>query len=239
MFVLAVAVLAGTVQVDVPGERCVLSAGSRQVFAGEAKSSKAKDLGAWLPPGNVLDFTVKGRAFALERHLPGLQGALELTVEQKKEIAGAMQETVMSEAVRNAMAIAKLDRNATQAQKDEAKRLVAEARAKLQKLVAKTLTDEQKTLVEKINAAAKEVREQVAESMQSEFIAAKGNDERTKQLRQQMNQPVQDTFRSRAADLFSPAQQAAFEKAAKAQAAAEKAAKDKRKKGKQAPQPRK
>ncbi len=232
MFVLAVAVLSGTVQVDVPGERCVLSPGSRRVFAGEAEPSKTKDLGAWLPPGNVLGFTVKGRAFALERNLPGIQGALELTVEQKEEISSAMQETVMSEAVRTAMAIAKLDPKATQAQKDEAKRLVAEAGAKLQKLVAGILTDEQKMLVEKINAAAREVREQVSESMQSEFTAAKGNDDRTKQLRQQMGQRVQDSFRSRAADIFSPAQRVAFEKAAKAQAAAEKAAKDKLKKAK-------
>ena len=87
-------------------------------------------------------------------------------------------------------------RVSTQAQKDEARRLVAEADAKLQKLVAEILTDEQKTLVEKVNAAAREVREQVSESTQSEFTAAKGNDERTEQLRQRMSQRVRDTSRS-------------------------------------------
>ena len=230
-FVLAVAVLAGLVEVDAPGERCVLSAGSRRVFAGEAEPPKGKDLAAWSPPGNVLGFTVKGQRSALERNLPGIQGALELTADQKQRIANAMQETVMSEAVRAAMATAKFNPNATQAQKDEAKRLVAEAEAKLQKLVAEILTAEQKTLVEKINAAAKEVERQVLESMQSDFTAAKGNDEQTKRLQLQMRQKVQEKFRSRAAQLFSPGQQAAFEKAASAQTATEKAAGDKPKKG--------
>ena len=232
MIVLAVAVVTGMVQVDVPGERCLLPAGSRRVFAAEADTSKVKDLGAWLPPGNVLGFTVKGQPSALERNLPGIRGALELTREQKGRIAGAMEETVMSGAVCTAMATVKLDPNATPAQKDEAKRLVDEARAKLQGLVDETLSAEQKTLVEKINVAAKEVQQQVLESMQSEFSAAKGNDDRMTQLREQMRQRVQDNFRSRVADMFSPAQQAAFEKAAAAQAAAEKAAKDKPKKGK-------
>ncbi|MBL7039446.1 MAG: hypothetical protein ISR77_12505 [Pirellulaceae bacterium] len=136
------------------------------------------------------------------------------------------------EAVRTAMVTAKLDPNATQTQKDEAKRLLAEAQAKLEKLVAEALTDEQKTLVEKINAAVKDVQKQVLESMQSDFTAAKGNDEQIKQLQRQMRQKVQDSFRSRAADMFGPAQQAAFEKAVAAQAAAEKAAKDNPKKGK-------
>jgi hypothetical protein len=232
MFVLAVAVLAGTVQVDVPGESCVLSAGSSRVFAGEDEPSKTKDVGAWLPPGNVLGFTVKGQPAALERSLPGIQGALALTVDQKRKIAGAMQETVMSEAVRTARATAKLNPNAAQAPKDEAKRLVAEAKTRLQELVADILTDEQKALVEKINAAARDVQKQVSESMQSDFGAAKGNDEQIKQLQRQMHQRVQDNFRSRAAEIFSPAQQAAFAKAAAAQAAAEKAAKDNPKKGK-------
>jgi hypothetical protein len=74
--------------------------------------------------------------------------------------------------------------------------------------------------------------------MQSEPTAAKGNDQQMKQLQRQMRQRVQDNFRSRAADMFSPAQQAALERAAAAQAATEKAAKDKPKKAKQAPQPR-
>jgi hypothetical protein len=67
--------------------------------------------------------------------------------------------------------------------------------------------------------------------MQSDFTAAKGNDEQTKRLQLQMRQKVQEKFRSRAAQLFSPGQQAAFEKAASAQTAAEKAAGDKPKKG--------
>ena len=144
-----------------PGERCLLSAGSRRVFAAEAETTKVKDVGAWLPPVNVLGFTVKGQPFALERSLPGIRGALELTRQQREKIASAMQETVMSEPIRTAMAAAKLDPNATPAQKDEARRLVAEARTKLQRLIAEILTADQKALVEKINVAAKEVRQQV------------------------------------------------------------------------------
>ena len=65
MFVLAVAVATGMVQVEVPGQNLVLSAGSQKVFGAEPQ--KQKDPGNWHPSGDVLGFTGKGgEPFALE-----------------------------------------------------------------------------------------------------------------------------------------------------------------------------
>jgi RNA polymerase sigma-70 factor, ECF subfamily len=84
MFVLAVAVVTGMVHVEVPGQALVLSAGSQKVFGAEPE--KQKDPGNWLPSGDMLGFTGKGgEPFALERSVPGVVGALELTVRAEAE----------------------------------------------------------------------------------------------------------------------------------------------------------
>jgi len=143
LFVLAVAVVTGMVDVEVPGQKLVLSAGSQQVFGAEPQ--KQKDPGHWLPSGDMLGFTGKGgEPFALERSVPGVLGALVLTSEQKQKLSAAVAETTQSEKVRAAVVLAKFNPNATQAQKEETQKLVAEARGKLRQLVGQILTAEQK-----------------------------------------------------------------------------------------------
>jgi len=177
LFVLAVAVVTGMVHVDVPGQTLVLSAGSQQVFGAEPQ--KHKDLGNGMPSGDVLGFTGRGgEPFALERSVPGVVGAVELTAEQKQKIGAAVAETTQSEKVRAAVVLAKLNPNATQAQKNEAQKLVAEARGKLRQLVAQILTDEQKKLVANINTAAEQARREVLESLQAEQSPEPGRDDR-------------------------------------------------------------
>lgn len=227
MFVLVVAVATGMVQVDVPGGPRVLSAGACQVFGAEPGAVKHKGPGDSLPSGDVVGFTGKGgRPFALEASLPGVVAALELTTEQRQKIAAAVAETTQSEKVRAAMVVAKFNPNATQAQKEEAQKAVAEARSQLQQRVGQILTDEQKKLVANINAAAAEVARQVADAMQSEQAPAKGDEAAMKRWREQVQQRTRAALQTRVLAMLNPTQKAALEKAAAAQIAAEKAGKD-------------
>lgn len=226
MFVLVVAVAAGMVQVDVPDGPQVLSAGASRVYGAEPDSVKQKGPGDSLPRGDVVGFTGKGgRPFALETSLPGVVGALELTAEQRQKIAVAVAETTQSEKVRAAMTVAKLNPNATPAQKEVAQKAVAEAQSQLQQRVARILTDQQKKLVAGISTAAAEVSRQVAEAMPADF--PKGDEQAKKKWQEQVRQRTQTALRARVLEMLNPAQKAALEKAAAAQAAAEKGGKKK------------
>jgi len=228
MFVLAVAVVTGMVQVEVPGQKLVLSAGSQQLFGAEPGAQKPKGPGDGLPSGNVVGFTGKGgQPAALERSLPGVVGALELTAEQRQKIAAAVAETIQSEKVRAAAVVVKLNPNATEAQKEEARKVAAEARGQLQQRVGQILTDEQKKLVAAINAADAEVRQKVMDAMKAEPQPDKGDEPAMKKWREQIHQRIRTALQERVVAMLNPAQKAAFEKAAAAQLAAEKAGKDK------------
>jgi ferric-dicitrate binding protein FerR (iron transport regulator) len=223
LLVLAVAVSTGMVEVNSPEEQCVLSAGSQAVFGAEVPAvGKAKDLSAWLPPGDALGFTQKERPFALEQVLPGLTGAVGLNDEQKQKLAAAMEETINRREVRAAMAKAKLDPNATEAQKQEARRLIEQARAELQKRVAQILTPKQTKLIEQINAVAAEARQQTSKAMQDDLLAIKSDPSRKEKVMKEYQQRVRAAMESRVLGLLDADAQAALKKAAAAQAAAEK-----------------
>jgi len=212
MFVLVVALTAAVVQVVAPG----------QMFAAEPQ--KHKSTGDALPSGDVLGFTGKGgQPVALERSLPGVVGTLELTAEQRQKIAAAVAETLQSDKVRTAAMTGKRNPNATQAQKDEAQKVVAEARRQLQQRVGQILTEEQKKLVANINTAAAEVTRQVAESTPADF--AKGDEQAKKRWQEQVQQRTRAALQARVVAMLNPTQKAAMEKAAAAQVAAEKAGK--------------
>jgi len=223
LFVLAVAVSTGLVEVNSPEEQCVLSAGSRAVFGAEAPvGGKVKDLGSWLPRGDALGFMQKDRPFALEQVLPGVTGAVRVTDEQKKQLAAAIEETIDRREVRAAIAAAKLNPNATEAQKQEGRRLIEQARAELQKRAGQILTPAQKTLIEKINAAAAEAHRQTSEAMQDDLLAVKSDPSRKDKVQKEFQQRVRAAMESRVLGLLDADAQAAFKKAAAAQAASAK-----------------
>jgi hypothetical protein len=227
MFVLAVTVAAGMVQVEVSGQKQVLAAGALRVFGVDGEA-KVKSFDGWQPPGSVLGFTGKGgQPLALERVVPGVQAALQLTEEEKRKIAAALDASHTDE-VRAAIATLKLNPNATEAQKEEARKVADASQAKLRQVVEATLTQEQKLLVERIDTAVKEVQKEVWDTAQTEF--GKGNPELEQAVRERVPAAVHERFKT----LLTPEQLAAFEKAAAAQAAAEKEAKEKPK-GKEKP----
>jgi|GEM_PF-2584508 len=230
ILVLAVAVFAGIVEVNSPDEHCVLAAGAQAVFGAETPTGgKSRDLTTWLPPGDVLGFMQKNAPYPLERVFPGLNAAVVHSDEQKQKLAAAIDQTIDRREVRAAMAFAKLNPNATDEEKQKARRLVEQARAELQKRVAEILTPEQKALVEKINDTARQVQSEVRQAMRDQFQALKTDPTNKDKVQQEYQQRVRAEMESRVMKLLDPDAQAAVKKAAAAQAADEKGPKRKTK----------
>ncbi len=228
LLVLAVAVSSGMVEVHSPDEHCVLPAGVQAVFGAETTTGgKSRDLSNWLPSGTVLGFTQKGAPFAVEKVLPGLTAALRLSDEQKKKLADAVDQTIDRREVRAAMALAKLDPKATETQKQEARRLVEQARAELKKQVDQILTAEQKALVEKLNTAVADAQAQVRDAMKDQFQALKNDPSNKEKVQKEYQERMRAAVEQRVMKLLDPDAQAAVKKAAAAQAAADKSSKSK------------
>ncbi|MFN4258149.1 MAG: hypothetical protein ACK4RK_02555 [Gemmataceae bacterium] len=190
--------------------------------AGPALAQKEKKL--TLPPGDLF-FVMKGRPVALERVAPGIQGALLLTDDQKQKLLEALEETRWSEAVRSAGQTLKADPNATEAQKAEARQVIENAHAKLQQHLATVLTQEQKTLINRLNAAAQESHQSAREKFEAEFTAAKGNDTLMEEVNKKMRKEAQEEFNRKLAGILTPEQRQGLEQAAELQNKAEGASK--------------
>lgn len=176
-----------------------------------------------LPSGDLF-FTMKGQPYALERVFPGVQGALLLTDEQKRKLHDALAETVRSEAVQEAGKQIKLDPNATEAQKEEARKLIQEARTKLQQQVAGVLTEAQKTLIEKLNTAAVQAHQSAREKLDADFAAAKGDKPQHAEVEKRMKEEALAEFNRKLVGILTAEQRQGMEKAAEQQKAAEEAA---------------
>ncbi len=197
----AVVVLAGIVQAEAP--------------TGGKKLSNAQ------PPGEVLGFTMKGQPAALERAIPGIQGALVLSDEQKAKIFAAMGATVHSPAVRTAMARIKGDPSATEAQKEEARKIVSNARTGLTRKVSEILSPEQRALVEQLNKVSAQAQQEAAEALHSELTEAKGDLSKKDQVQKQLREKTSQVLQARLDKLLSPTQMTSYKKAAQLQIAAE------------------
>jgi ferric-dicitrate binding protein FerR (iron transport regulator) len=227
MVVMAVAVLVGMVQVDLGGISQELAIGQKRIFA--ADKGKGKD-GLPLPSGDLLGFTGKGnQPMALEQTFPGINGALLLTEEQKRQIFEVREQILGSDAVKAAGQKAKLDPNATESQKEEARRTLQEARSRLQQKVGDILTADQKALVTRINAASEEAHKAAYDGLEPQLVGAKGNADQMAELQRQLREKRQSEMAIRLAAILSADQQAAYQKAAAEQKAAEERAKNAKK----------
>jgi hypothetical protein len=171
-----------------------------------------------LPPGNLF-FTLKGQPFALERLIPGIQAALLLSDVQKRKLTEALEQTILSEPVRSAGRTLKADPNAA-----EARKVVEAAHARLQEQVAGTLTQEQKNLIIRINAAAAEAHINARKKLEIEFTADKTDKSRQDELNREMRKEAQAELSNMLMAILSADQRDAMEKAAQQQRAAEEAA---------------
>jgi Spy/CpxP family protein refolding chaperone len=180
-----------------------------------------KDKSPSLPSGDMF-FTGKGaQPISLERTFPGITGALLLTDEQKQNLHAVREETVDSQAVREASLLLKTKVNATEAARTAARKTMDDARAKLQKEVAQILTPDQNVLVEKINIAASEAQRAALEKYQADYAAAKGNENQLAELNKKFHEEAREEFARKMNNILTAGQKDAWQKAAAAQKAAE------------------
>ena len=174
-----------------------------------------------LPSGDMF-FTGKGeQPLALERTFPGITGALLLTDGQKQKLHAVREETVDSQAVREANLVFKTRANSTEAARTAARKTMDDARAKLQKEVSQILTPDQKVLVEKINISSKEAQQAALEKYQADYAAAKGNANQLAELNKKFNEEAREEFARKMNNILTAEQKDAWQKAAAAQKAAE------------------
>lgn len=182
-------------------------------LSGSGVAVAQKTGGAPLPSGDMLGFTQKGRPVAIEQTFPGIIAAFMFTDEQKQKLQEARRETIGTDT------LVELARNAKQPATNEADRqkaadLMEKARAELAKKVAAILTDEQKSLAEKLNAAAQQAQEETRAALSEQFVSAKGNPGLKQQLDQQMREMVLTAFHAKATGILTADQTAAYQKAA-------------------------
>lgn len=179
-----------------------------------------KEKKASLPPGDLF-FTLKGRPFALERLVPGIQAALLLTDEQKLRLMEALEKTIWSERVKSAGRTLKADPNLTDARTAEARKIVEEARARLEGQIANILFQDQKTLIGRLNQASAEAHIAARKKLEVEFTAVKADKSRMDELNRQMREEVRAELNRAIQGILSADQYQAMEKAAQQQREAE------------------
>jgi len=147
-------------------------------------------------------------------HVPGLNAVLLLTVEQLEKLALAREETLGSEAVVAAGRKVKTDPNATEADREAARKATAEAQGQYDRRVGEILTPAQKELVLRLQVLYGQAVEAAGAGYQAKLVAAKGNKEETARLRQEMQDARSADFIRRVREILTLEQLKAFERAA-------------------------
>jgi hypothetical protein len=177
-----------------------------------AKPAKAPSL----PSGDIF-FTVKGQPYALEKTFPGIVAAFMFTEDQKIALNEEYQETVADPQLREKGASLKNNPAVTDAERDEMRKQMAEARAELQKQVETILTPEQKALIPRIQAAAEQALKGAREAFPADPGAAKGEKTRSKELDEKIRVEAEDLFVQQLEKFLKPEQMEAVRLAAIAQ----------------------
>lgn len=207
--------------------RLILSAVCAAVIALAAQAQEKKGKGAVFISGDLF-FTSKGsQPMALEKTYPGIMAALMLTDEQKDAIARAQQETVLHPDVRAAGQKAKGD--ATDAEREQARKTIADARQRLREAVNEILTADQKALVAAIQKAYEESLAAAKEALGADANPAKGDRDKAAAANARMLELLREEMSRRLERILTPEQRAAVERAALAQLAAEEAARNSKK----------
>lgn len=168
--------------------------------------------------GNFPFWSAPKREFA-DQFVPGLNAALLLTSEQITQLHAARRETLESDAIKS---LPRKDPNLTEAQREAARKIMSDAHATLRTKVSNILTAEQRSLIERINAAHQEVEKAVQDEFQPRVTAAKGNDQLQETLRRESRERITADFTSTLDGLLSPNQKAARDQSAADEIAAAK-----------------
>jgi Spy/CpxP family protein refolding chaperone len=167
------------------------------------------------PSARVGDYpfwTTKKRGY-VGPFVPGLNGALQLSEEQKAKIASVRDEISNDEAVKAARGISKSDPSVTSEQREQARSTMEAAAARLRKSVDPILTSEQRALIEKINAAYAAAIDDVEIAYAERFASVKALEDR-RALQEEKNREVEEYFLEKLNRLLTPEQKDAMKRAA-------------------------
>lgn len=162
--------------------------------------------------GDYPFWTMKKRG-NVGQFVAGLNATLQLTDAQKTQIAAARDEMANDEAVKAARGLSKNDPSVTPEQREKARTAMEAANTRLNEKVAAILTAEQKTLIEKINAAYAAAVEDTGVVYADKFSSTKVQELR-KRIQEEKNQDIEEQFFHKLDAILSPAQKEAMKRAA-------------------------
>ncbi len=151
--------------------------------------------------------------------IPGLNAALLLTPEQRDKLVAAREEIMGNEKLQKLGVAIKQNPNASEADRDAARKAHEEARDQFKDRVDTILTAEQRKLVAAINGVFDEVLTATHEAYQDRFGQLKGDKAGTEELRKEAQEKGLKDFKGRLEGLLSKEQWAALTKAAEAEEA--------------------
>ena len=146
--------------------------------------------------------------------IPGLNAALQITDAQKEQIAAARDEFSNDEGVKAARGISKNDPSVTAEQREKARAATEAATARLRQKIGAILTPEQKTLVEKINAAHAAATEETGIIYADKFATVKADEAARRRIQEEKNQDIEEQFLHKLDGLLSASQKEAMTRAA-------------------------
>ncbi len=151
--------------------------------------------------------------------IPGLNAALLLTTEQCDKLVAAREEIVGNEKLQKLGASIKQNPNASEAERDAARKAYEEARDQFKDRVGTILTAEQLKLVASINAVFEEVSAATHEAFGDRFGQLKGDKAGWLELQKEATEKTQKDFKTRLEGMLNKDQWAALNKAAEAEEA--------------------
>lgn len=152
--------------------------------------------------------------------IPGLNAALLLSDEQKERLITAREETLGNEKLQKLGAGVKLNPNASEAEREAARKANEEARGQFKMRIETILTPDQRKLVGIINTLFEEVLAATHEAYRSQFEQVVKTDKaKAEELRREAQQKTVKDFRTRLEGTLSKDQWAALNKAAAAEEA--------------------
>jgi len=152
--------------------------------------------------------------------IPGLNAALLLSDEQKEKLITAREETLGNEKLQKLGAGVKLNPNASEAEREAARKANEEARGQFKMRIETILTPDQRKLVGIINTLFEEVLAATHAAYRGQFEQVVKTDKaKADELRQEAQQKTVKDFRTRLEGTLSKEQWAALNKAAAAEEA--------------------
>lgn len=152
--------------------------------------------------------------------IPGLNAALLLSDEQKEKLIAAREEILANEKLQKLGASVKQNPNASEVERDAARRAYKEARDQFKARVENILNAEQRKLVERLNAIFDESLTAAQEAYRGQLEQVVKTDKaKMEELRQEVREKGLKDFKARLEGTLTKEQWAALTKAAEAEEA--------------------